>query len=214
MSLISEIFGIVLRSLMISGVATLLATLWSTPISLALLISESRISKVIQDIFNSLVSIPTVLLGLFLYMILSRSGPLGFTGILYTPLAISIGEAILITPLMVSVTTTSLKKIKDRVWETAIALGATKLQASQVLLREGVSQVVRSILIGFNRAIGELGIALMIGGNIRGYTRVMTTAIALEVIKGNFELAMSLGVVFLLITASLTILVGILGVRE
>ena len=214
MSLISEIFGIVLRSLMISGVATLLATLWSTPISLALLISESRISKVIQDIFNSLVSIPTVLLGLFLYMILSRSGPLGFTGILYTPLAISIGEAILVTPLMVSVTTTSLKKIKDRVWETAIALGATKLQASQVLLREGISQVVRSILIGFNRAIGELGIALMIGGNIRGYTRVMTTAIALEVIKGNFELAMGLGVVFLLITASLTILVGILGVRE
>jgi len=214
MSLVIEVFEIVLRSIIISGTATLLAVLWSIPVSLTLLISESKTSGVLQDLFNSLVSVPTVLLGLLLYMALSRSGPLGFTGILYTPLAISIGEALLITPLMISVTTTSLKKIKDRVWETAMALGATKFQASQVLLREGLPQVVRSILIGFNRAIGELGIALMVGGNIRGYTRVMTTAIALEVIKGDFELAINLGMVFLLITASLTILVGVLGVKE
>ena len=214
MSLVAEVVEIVLRSVVISGTATLLAALWSIPTSLVLLVSESRASRVIQDVFNSLVSVPTVLLGLFLYLALSRSGPLGFTGVLYTPLAVSVGQALLITPLMVSVTTASLRKIRARIWETAIALGATRFQALQLLLWEGVPQVVRSVLIGFNRAVGELGVALMVGGNIKGYTRVMTTAIALEVIKGNFELAVSLGAVFLLITASLTVVTGVLGVKE
>ncbi|MCD6369010.1 MAG: ABC transporter permease [Thermoproteales archaeon] len=214
MNFLDEVIQIVFRSLMVSGLATILATLWSIPISLFLLTTDFKYRGIVQDIFNSLVSIPTVVLGLFLYILLSRFGPLGFLGLLYTPIAISIGQAILITPLMVSVITTSLRRLKGGVWETAISLGATRLQASIVLLDEGLAQLVRSMLIGFNRAIGELGVALMVGGNIRGFTRVMTTAIALEVTRGNFELALNLGAIFLIITGTLTVVVRILGVRE
>jgi len=144
-------------------------------------------------------------------MILSRSGPLGFLSLLYTPLAISIGQAVLITPLIVSVLANSLSKIRDGVLETAFALGATRSQAYLTLLYEGLPLVTRSILVGFNRAIGELGVALMLGGNIKGYTRVMTTAIALEVVKGNFEEAISLGLFFIVIIAVLTTAIRIIG---
>jgi len=207
----NELVSIVLRSITVSGLATLLASLWSIPLALVLTVFKTRLSRVLLDIFNSLVSIPTVVLGLCLYMILSRSGPLGFLELLYTPLAISIGQALLITPLIVSVLSNSLSRIKENVLETAFALGATSSQAYFALLHEGLPLLVRSILIGFNRAIGELGVALMLGGNIRGYTRVMTTAIALEVVKGNFEQALNLGAVFIVIIVLLTIMIRAIG---
>ena len=207
----NELVSIVLRSITVSGLATLLASLWSIPLALVLTVFKTRLSQVLLDIFNSLVSIPTVVLGLCLYMILSRSGPLGFLELLYTPLAISIGQALLITPLIVSVLSNSLSRIKENVLETAFALGATSSQAYFALLHEGLPLLVRSILIGFNRAIGELGVALMLGGNIRGYTRVMTTAIALEVVKGNFEQALNLGAVFIVIIVLLTIMIRAIG---
>jgi len=206
-----NVVPIVLRSVLVSGLATLMASLWSIPIAVLLAVSKSRLAQIVLDLFNSLVSLPTVVLGLCLYMILSRSGPLGFLSLLYTPLAISIGQAVLITPLIVSVLANSLSKIKDSVLETAFALGATRSQAYLTLLYEGLPLVTRSILVGFNRAIGELGVALMLGGNIKGYTRVMTTAIALEVVKGNFEEAISLGLFFIVIIAVLTTAIRIIG---
>ena len=206
-----NVVPIVLRSVLVSGLATLMASLWSIPIAVLLAVSKSRLAQIVLDLFNSLVSLPTVVLGLCLYMILSRSGPLGFLSLLYTPLAISIGQAVLITPLIVSVLVNSLSKIRDGVLETAFALGATRSQAYLTLLYEGLPLVTRSILVGFNRAIGELGVALMLGGNIKGYTRVMTTAIALEVVKGNFEEAISLGLFFIVIIAVLTTAIRIIG---
>ena len=213
MEFIFETGEIVLRSIFVSGLATVLASAWSLPLAFLLLISESRIGRILQDIFNSLVSIPTVVLGLLLYLVFSRSGPLGVFSLLYTPCIISIGQAVLITPLMISFLTSSLGKVKETVWETAVALGASKFQASITVLKEGYVQLVRSILVGFNRAIGELGVALMVGGNIRGYTRVMTTAIALEVSKGNFDLAITLGVMLLITTLAITVIVRFLGAR-
>lgn len=213
MEFIFETGEIVLRSIFVSGLATVLASTWSLPLAFLLLISESKMGKILQDVFNSLVSIPTVVLGLLLYLTFSRAGPLGIFSLLYTPCIISIGQAILITPLMISFLTSSLGKVKEAVWETAIALGASKFQASITVLKEGYLQLVRSILVGFNRAIGELGVALMVGGNIRGYTRVMTTAIALEVSKGNFTLAIMLGVVLLTTTLTITVMVRFLGAR-
>ncbi len=209
--MLGEILTIAVRSLVVSGLATLMASLWSIPISLLLLSHENGASRLIQDIFNSLVSLPTVVLGLLLYMTFSKSGPLGWTNLLYTPILISVGQAILITPLMVSMMTTSLLRARGEVWEAAVALGATRLQASLTLLSEGWVQVARSVLAGFNRALGELGVALMVGGNIRGFTRVMTTAIALEVSKGDFELAVSLGVLLLAISMAITILLRVMG---
>ncbi len=208
-----EMINVTLRSLWVSGVATILATLWSIPLSLALIASRSKVSFLLQDVFNALISMPTVVLGLLLYLILSKSGPLGFMGLLYTPLAISIGQSILITPILISMITSGFQKLRYEVWETAITLGASELQASMALLREGRTQLLRAILAGFNRALGELGVALIVGGNIKGYTRVLTTTIALELSRGNFELAIYLGAILLGLSTLITITIRSLGIR-
>lgn len=212
--MLNEVVEILVRSLALSGAATVLAAAWSVPAALALVVCESRASRLIQDILNSLVGIPTVVLGLFLYTVLSRSGPLGFLGLLYTPAAIVIGQAILITPLVVSVAASSLAKVKERVWEVALSLGATRTQAAITVAHEGLSLLVRSVLVGFNRAIGELGVALMVGGNIKNFTRVMTTAIALGVMKGEYELALALGAILLTVSAVVTIVIRVVGGLE
>jgi len=211
--LYQEVLAITLRTLWISGTATILAISWSIPLSLILISSKNRISIFIQDFFNALISLPTVVLGLALYLILSKSGPLGFLGLLYTPLAISIGQSILITPILVSMITSSFQKLRDEVWETAITLGASEFQASIALLREGTLLLIRAILAGFNRAVGELGVALIVGGNIKGFTRVLTTTIALELTKGNFELAIYLGIVLLTLSTIVTVAIRSLGIR-
>ena len=132
---------------------------------------------------------------------------------LYTPYAIVVGQAILVTPLITSIALTGLLKVKEEVWELLISLGAGRRQVSQALVREGLPQILSSILLGFNRALGELGVALTVGGNVRGLTRVMTTAIALEVSRGEYELAVSLGLILLAASLALTLLVRRLGAR-
>lgn len=207
----SEVVEILLRSLAVSGAATLLAASWSVPAALALTISDSRVSRLIQDVLSALIGVPTVVLGLFLYQILSRSGPLGFLRILYTPVAIAFGQALLVTPLIIAVAASSLAKVRERVWEVTLSLGATEHQAAVAVAREGLPQLLRGVLLSFNRAIGELGVALMVGGNIGGYTRVMTTAIALGIMKGEYELALSLGVLLLVTSTAVTIAVRVAG---
>lgn len=204
---------IVLRTVSISGSAVLLASTWSIPLALRLTLTDSKLGNVVEDLVNALTSIPTVVLGLLLYMLLSRSGPLGSLGLLYTPYAITVGQAILVTPLIISIASTGLLRVKDEVWELLISLGASRGQASQALMREGLRQILSSILLGFNRALGELGVALTVGENIRGLTRVMTTAIALEVSRGEYELAVSLGLILLAVSLALTFAVRRLGVR-
>lgn len=193
---LGEVAGIVLRSLMVSGAATLLSASWSIPLALRLVLGgEERGKRLVMDLLNSLVGIPTVVVGLILYFLLSRSGPLGQLQLLYTPLAITIGQAILITPFIASLSAEALRSVRERLWETLISLGATEGQAAATVVDEASPGLVTSILLGFSRAVGELGVALMLGGNIRGFTRVMTTAIALEVGRGEFELALALGAV-------------------
>ncbi|HIE24336.1 MAG TPA: ABC transporter permease subunit, partial [Candidatus Korarchaeota archaeon] len=131
--------------------------------------------------------------------------------LLYTPLAISIGQAVLITPLLVTFAYQALEREKREVWELAISLGAQSRQASTTLFRETMPKLLNASLIVFNRAIGELGVALMLGGNIKGFTRVMTTAIALEVSKGEFELALFLGGLLLVITYTITAISRLVG---
>ena len=193
---LGEVAGIVLRSLMVSGAATLLSASWSIPLALRLVLGgEGRGKRLVIDLLNSLVGIPTVVVGLILYFLLSRSGPLGQLQLLYTPLAITIGQAILITPFIASLSAEALRSVRERLWETLISLGATEGQAAATVVDEASPGLVTSILLGFSRAVGELGVALMLGGNIRGFTRVMTTAIALEVGRGEFELALALGAI-------------------
>lgn len=202
-----EVAEVVGRSLIVSGVATILAASWSLPIAMVLTAKESEFRKILLDVANTLVAVPTVLIGLVLYLLLSRSGPLGFLGILYTPTAIAIGEAILITPLIVSLSSSVLRETRAGIWEMAISIGATERQALITMVTESLPRLMTVVLLGFNRAIGELGVALMLGGNIKGFTRVMTTAIAMEVSKGEFELALTLGGILLIVTFTVTAIV-------
>ncbi|MCS7136554.1 MAG: ABC transporter permease [Nitrososphaerota archaeon] len=206
-----EVAEVVTRSLFVSGTATILAASWSIPIAMVLTAKESEFRKVLLDVMNTFVAIPTVLIGLVLYLLLSRSGPLGFFGILYTPTSIIIGEAILITPLIVSFSASVLRDTRAGIWEMAVSMGATERQALVTMVAESFPRLLTAVLLGFNRAIGELGVALMLGGNIKGLTQVMTTAIALEVSKGEFELALTFGGILLLVTFAVTVIVRKVG---
>ncbi len=202
-------YTIVVRSLAISGSATLIASIWSVP--LAYVLVRSKTSRLIIPLMEGLVGVPTVLIGLLLYMLLSSNGPLGYLGLLYTPQAIMIGQSVLVTPLITSVSYRVLTQAWDKYGELALSLGADEGQALRLVISESLPGILGAVIMGFSRALGELGVALMVGGNIKGYTRVMTTAIALEVSRGEFELAIWLGIFLVVIIAMISLSPRILG---
>lgn len=206
----SELLEIVIRSLWISGTALLLSLLWSLPIALTLGLRRFRGRRTLISVFNALLGIPTVALGLILYLILSRGGPLGFFGLLYTPTAIIIGQAILITPIIVSLLTSAIEAVDPEIIDLARTLGASERQASLAVLGEARKGGILAGVAAFNRAVSELGIALMVGGNIAGWTRVMSTEIQRATAAGEMLLSIHLAVVLLAIVFALTFLINLL----
>lgn len=202
-----EIFEILGVSLRVSLCAVALATLVSVPTGFILAVSSFRGRRPLVTIVNTLMALPTVVIGLLVYILLSRSGPLGFLGILYTPTAMIVAQFILALPIITAFTYAAVSGVDERVRKTAESLGASPLQASWMVLKEGRLGIIAAILAGFGRVIAEVGSAIMVGGNIRGYTRTMTTAITLETAKGNFELGLTLGVILLVVALSITIIV-------
>ncbi len=199
------------RSLYVSGTATLLAIIWSLP--LGILIGSRRFpgKNFVKGFFNAMLGIPTVGLGLILYLFISKSGPLGFFQLLYTPLAIIIGEAVLVTPIMVSFTANALEEVEPEIKNLAKTLGATEGQASLAVFKEALPSVTLAIVASFNRAIAELGVALMLGGNIAGWTRVLTTSIALETNRSpDLVLPIALTIILLLIVFALSFITNML----
>jgi len=205
-----EVLDATLRSLYISGVATLLTVIWSLPLGVLLGSRSFPGKNFVKGFFNAMLGIPTVGLGLILYLLLSRSGPLGVFQLLYTPSAIIIGETLLVTPIMVSFTASAVEGVEKDIKDLAKTLGATEGQASLVVLQEALPRVVLAVIASFNRAISELGVALMLGGNISGLTRVLTTSIALETTRGNFEVAVALSIILLSIVFVLSFITNML----
>ncbi|MEM2021327.1 MAG: ABC transporter permease [Zestosphaera sp.] len=193
----SEVIDTVLRSLYVSGAATILSLTWSIPASYILALKQR--TGLVEALLETLVGMPTVLLGLLLYFLFSSSGPLAPLRLLYTPQAMIVGEAILVTPLIISTSHRLLRNAVTTYSELALSLGASRGQAMTLILRETSPGIIASAVMGFSRAVGELGIAMMVGGNISGYTRVATTAIALGVSRGEFEEAATLGLILLAI---------------
>jgi tungstate transport system permease protein len=200
-----RVLEITTRSLFISSAATAIALLWGIPISLALGTRNFRGKLFIKSFFNAMIGIPTVGLGLILYLIFSRAGPLGIFRLLYTPAAIIIGEAILILPLIVSLATTAVEAVDPDIISLARTLGASEDQAAYAVLKEALNGIVVTGIASFNRAIAELGIALMVGGNIAKWTETLTTAISNETVKGNIELSIALGIILLLLVFGITL---------
>ncbi|MEW5759170.1 MAG: ABC transporter permease [Candidatus Thermoplasmatota archaeon] len=205
-----EVIDITLRSLYVSSLAIAFALSWSFPIAIFVGLKNFFGKNIIKSIFNALIGIPTVALGLILYFIFSRSGALGAFHLLYTSLAISIGQAILVTPILVSFITNYIEAVPKEKKELALTLGANKYQVPIVVLKDARIGIVLAIIASFNRAIAELGIALMVGGNIANMTRVMTTTISLETARGETALAIALTIILLLIVFSITFIANLL----
>jgi tungstate transport system permease protein len=208
-----EIYGIVSRSLFFSGTAIILAILWGTPLAMLIAMKEFRGKTVIKTIFSTLIGLPTVVLGLILFLIFSRGGPLGFLGLLYTPGAIIIGQAILVTPILVSIGVSAIESVDPEIMSLAQTLGASESQAQIAVLKEAINGIILSDLASFNRAIGELGVVLLVGGNIRGggnRTDVMTTAISRDTAIGDIGLAIALGILLVIILFTINMIVVLL----
>lgn len=200
-----EVMEIAGRTLRIAGTSCLLASLISIPLASLIHFRRFRGKRVLVNIIQTLFSVPTVIVGLFVFVLLSRAGPLGELGILFTPAAMVIGQMILITPILLGLTISALSGVSKEVVETATSLGASGSQLVLLVLREARYAVLAALILGFGRALSELGVAMMVGGNIRGFTRVMTTAISLETSKGELELSIALGIILLFLALIINI---------
>jgi tungstate transport system permease protein len=194
-------------SLKTSGLAALVASAVAVPAALFLAGRDFRGKRLVLLINQTWMAAPTVVIGLLFYSLLSRSGPFGRLGLLFTQTAMTVGQVFLILPLIVGFSYTALRQVDKRARLTALTLGATPRQAGWVVLREARYALLIAVLAGFARAISEVGIAMMLGGNIRNATRNITTSIALETAKGEFRNGVVLGAVLLVITLGINLLV-------
>jgi tungstate transport system permease protein len=200
-----EILRIVVLSLAVSGGATVLAALAAIPAALFLALKEFRGKRLLVGMVNTALSIPAVLIGLLVYGLVSRRGPLGTLGLLFTPGAMVLAQALLAFPIITALALAALKGIARDSRDLALSLGADRLQLALAVIRQGRFAFLTALIAGFSRVIGETGMTLMVGGNIKGQTRVLTTAISLETMKGNFEIGIALGIVLLLAALAINV---------
>ena len=212
-SLDPEVMEVVGRSLGISGTACLLASLICLPLGSLIHFHHFRGKRALINIIQTLFSVPTVLVGLLILVLFSRAGPLGEFGILFTPPVMVIGQMILIIPLLLGLTISALSGVSREIVDTATSLGASGFQAVLLVLKEARYAVLAAVIMGFSRAISEVGCALMVGGNIRGATRLITTSIALETSKGELALAIALGIILLFLALIINIVLNRLQQR-
>ena len=184
-------------SLSVSAGATVFAALFGIPLGLVMGLTEFPLKRLAVTVLNTLMALPTVVVGLLVYGFLSRQGPLGALGLLFTPTAIVIGGTLLAAPIVGNYALAAVRGADRRILPTALTLGAGRMRAVRVLIGEIRFGILAAVIAGFGRVISEVGVAMMLGGNIRGYTRTMTTAIALETSKGEFAFGMALGIVLL-----------------
>ncbi len=208
-SLDPQMYFIVYVSLSVSFFSTLIASLLGVPLGFLIAVREFRGKRAVITIMNTMLALPTVVIGLFVYAFLSRRGMLGYLGLLYTPKAIIIGQVILILPWVATFTMAAVSRIDTRYRRTALTLGASNLQASLAVAREARFGILAAIIAAFGRVIAEIGIAMMLGGNIKGFTRTMTTAMALEHNKGEFVLAVALGIVLLAVSLMMNVILQV-----
>jgi tungstate transport system permease protein len=202
-------YGIIFRSLLFSGVATILAALWALPIAMLLSLKDFPGKSIVKGFFTAMIGIPTVALGLFLWLMLYKAGPLGFLGLLYTPAAIILGESLLVTPLIVSIETQTIEAVDPEMMNLARTLGASDSQASIAVLKEAINGIAFSNAAGFNRAIAELGVALIVGGNMAGFTDVLTTNISTFNARADFPTAIALAIILLVIVFGVNLIIVI-----
>ena len=194
-----DVWGIIARSLLVSGLSTVLGCAIGIPVGAAVGLRRFRGKRGAVAAVNVGMSLPPVVVGLVVYLLLSRSGPLGFLGLLYSMPAMITAQTILAAPLIAALTVAAVESVDRRARMVALSLGASQVRATMTLLGEARFAMGAAVIAGFGAVISEVGAVMIVGGNIAGHTRVMTTAIVLETGKGDFDVAIALGIILLLI---------------
>lgn len=210
----TSLYLVVWTSLKVSLLAVLFASVISIPLGIIVALNQFRGKNLLLACLNTLMALPTVVVGLLLYGLLNRQGLLGDYGLLYTPAAIVIGQCVLIIPVVWNLSIAAVNGADRRLAKTCTSLGATHIQRSFIYMSEVRFALVAAVVAGFGRAIGEVGIAMMLGGNIAGLSRTMTTAIALETSKGDFEFALALGFMLLLVAFIVNIVLHLFQIKN
>jgi tungstate transport system permease protein len=205
-SLDAGLLNIVGVSLKVSSTSTCIASIIGIPSGFLIAFNEFRGKRFLVTVLNTLLALPTVAVGLFVYAFISRRGIFGAWDLLYTQKAIIIGQAILIIPIIITFTIAAVSRIDDRYRKAALTLGANGIQTAQIIAREARFGIVAAIIAAFGRVIAEVGISMMLGGNAKGFTRTMTTAMALEYDKGEFILSVALGIVLLAVSFTVNVI--------
>ena len=209
----SELWSIVLLSLHVSLMAVLISAVIGMPLGAALAVGRFPARRLLIVLLNALMGLPPVVVGLLVYLTLSRSGPLGVLQLLYTPTAMIIAQTVLVTPIIAALTRQTVESLDAEYAEQLRSLGVSRLASVPTLLWDGRVALLTALLAGFGRAIAEVGAVIIVGGNINHVTRVMTTTIALETSKGNLALALALGAILIGIAVGVTALVSLLALR-
>lgn len=195
-----EVIGITLLSLQVSGLATLISLFLGISTGMVVALSRFPGRRIVVALINTGMGLPPVVVGLFVTIFLWRNGPLGFLQILYTPTAIVIAQSIIATPIVMGITLAAIQQLPKNLRLQILALGATRFQMLWILAKEARLPLLAAVMAGFGGVISEVGASIMVGGNIKGYSRVLTTATVMETSKGNFDMAMALGIILLLLS--------------
>jgi tungstate transport system permease protein len=213
-SLDPEVLGITWLSLKVSGLATLISVVIG--ISTGMLVALNRFpgKKLLVSVVNTGMGLPPVVVGLFVTVFLWRNGPLGFLDILYTPSAMIFAQAIIATPIVMGISIAALQNLPAKMRLQILSLGATRLQMVGILIREARLPLMAAVMAGFGGVISEVGASIMVGGNIMGYSRVLTTATVMETGRGNFDVAFALSIILLLLVFLVNYLFTLIQQRE
>jgi tungstate transport system permease protein len=196
-SLDSEVIQVVTTSLKISISSTFIASIISMPLAVLIARNKFKTKKFINIILNTMLSLPTVVVGIFVYSLISRRGVLGELDLLFTPIGIIMGQVILIIPLITALIRNVIFSMDEKLYKTATSMGASRRQKFKLLILEARYGIIGAVIAGFGRVLGEIGVSMMLGGNIKGVTRTITTAMSLETNKGRFAFALALGIILL-----------------
>jgi tungstate transport system permease protein len=209
-----EVRGITLLSLQISGTATLISLFLGISIGTLVALTDFPGRRLVVSLINTGMGLPPVVVGLFVSILLWRNGPLGFLGILYTPTAMIIAQAVIATPIVMGITLAAIQALPRNLRLQILALGATRLQMVWILVKEARLPLLAGVMAGFGGVISEVGASIMVGGNIKGYSRVLTTATVLETSRGNFDVAIALGIILLLLAYFVNLVLTHIQQRE
>ncbi len=192
-----EVMGITLLSFEVSGTATLVSLILGISVGTAVALASFPGKKTVISLINTGMGLPPVVVGLFVTILLWRNGPFGFFGILYTPTAMIIAQAVIATPIVMGITVAAIQQLPQKLRLQILALGATRFQMVWILIKEAKLPLLAAVMAGFGGVISEVGASIRVGGNIQGYSRVLTTATVMETSRGNFDVAIALGVILL-----------------